>query len=125
MDEKKKILVVDDEKEMVAMLQMALEAKDYQVFVAFDGESALEAARKEMPDLVILDVVMPKKNGYQVCRTLKSHEETMHIPIIFLTARGTEDDRFWGREAGAEGYVVKPFEVPALLQKIEWTLEGL
>ena len=83
MDEKKKILVVDDEKEMVAMLQMALEAKDYQVFVAFDGESALEAARKEMPDLVILDVVMPKKNGYQVCRTLKSHEETMHIPIIF------------------------------------------
>jgi len=120
---KKKILVVDDEREIVTNLCMALEMKGYEALTAFDGQEALDVARKEMPDLVLLDIVMPKLNGYQVCRELKKSETTKSIPILMLTAKTQESDVFWGKETGADEYIKKPFDLADLLERIGVFLE--
>lgn len=118
MTAKKRILLVDDEKDLVETLQMALEAKGYEVTSAFDGVDAVKLATSEQPDIIVLDVMMPGKNGYQVCWELKNAEATRKIKIIMLTAKTQESDKFWGHETGADEYVTKPFEIADLARKI-------
>lgn len=115
----KKILIVDDERDLVETLSIRFTSSGYQVILAFDGEEGLELARKEKPDLIILDVMMPKLNGYQVCRFLKFDDEYKNIPIVMLTARGQEKDKDVSQQVGADFYVTKPFDGLQLLQKIK------
>lgn len=121
--DKKKILVVDDETQLVDMIKMRLEANNYEVITANDGQEALQKARSQSPDLIILDLMLPKLDGYKVCRMLKFDEKYKSIPIIMLTARVQETDKKMGEEVGAEAYIIKPFESQALLSKIEELLE--
>ncbi len=116
---KKRILLVDDEAELVELVKMRLEANGYQVLVAYDGKEALDVAKKEMPDLIILDLMLPKIDGYKVCRMLKFDEKYKQIPIIMFTARALETDKKVGMEVGADDYMVKPFEPELLLMKIK------
>jgi len=100
-------------------MNVRLKSKGYDIVVAHSGEEALRKTKEERPDLILLDVMMPPPNGYQVCRTLKDDPEYKRIPIIFLTAKGTDSDKFWGMESGAEDYITKPFEADDLLAKIK------
>ncbi len=116
---KKKILVVDDEPFLVMALKIRLEMVGYEVITAYDGLEGLNKAREEEPDLILLDVMLPKKNGYQVCQLLKFDEQYKHIPIIMLTAKGQKTDKEWGEKTGADVYMTKPFEDAELLAKIK------
>ncbi|MDD5560681.1 MAG: response regulator [Candidatus Omnitrophica bacterium] len=118
MSDLKKILVVDDEKAIVEMLTMRLEANGYQVISAADGQEGLDKLRSERPDLIILDLMLPKIDGYKVCRILKFDEKYKHIPIILFTARTQEIDIKLGEEVGADAYIMKPFEPDILLGKV-------
>lgn len=114
----KKILVVDDEVYILHILDFSLGAEGYEVITAADGEEAIEKARVEKPDLVVLDIMMPKVDGFEACRRLKASPETSGIPVILLTAKGREVDRQMGMEVGADGYIVKPFSPTKLIEKI-------
>lgn len=118
MPEKKRILLIDDETALVEMVKIRLEANNYEVITAYDGNEALDKARKEKPDLIILDLMLPKMDGYKVCRLLKFDEKYKQIPIILFTARAQESDKITGEEVGADAYITKPFEPKALLDKI-------
>lgn len=111
-----KILVVDDEPPIVEMLVYNLRRAGYSPLIARDGEEALAAARREQPDLIVLDLMLPKLDGFEVCRRLRRERD---VPIIMLTARGEEVDRVVGLELGADDYVVKPFSVRELLARIQ------
>lgn len=124
MSEHKSILIVDDEPEMVRLLQMNLELLGYNIEIAVDGQEGLEMAQSLKPDLILLDVMMPKLNGYQVCRTLKGKEDTRGIRVVLLTAKGQESDKYWGMETGADDYVTKPFDFDFLAERIEYHLNG-
>ncbi len=116
---KNKILVVDDEADLVETLKVRLEVSGYDVLVASDGQQGLKMARTENPDLLILDLMLPKLDGYRVCRMLKFDEKYKDIPIILFSARVQESDVKMGEEQGADAYVTKPFEPKALLAKID------
>lgn len=116
---KKRILVVDDEKQLVDMLKMRLEANNYEVIAAYDGMEALECSRKQKPDLIVLDLMLPKLDGYQVCRMLKFDKATHKIPIVMLTALSQKEDREWGKKVNADVYITKPFNAEELLEKIK------
>ena len=120
----KKILLVDDEPHIVIMVENRIKQAGYEIITASDGQQGLEKARKEKPDLIILDVMLPKLDGYKVCRMLKFDEKYKHIPIIMFTARAQEADRKMGEEVGADGYITKPFEPQVLLAKIKELLAG-
>jgi DNA-binding response OmpR family regulator len=120
---KKRVLVVDDEADLVEMLTLRLEANDYEVITASDGQEGLEKARKEKPDLIILDLMLPKMDGYKVCRMLKFDEKFKQIPVILFTARAQESDVRLGEEVGANAYLTKPFEPAILLAKIKELIE--
>ena len=115
-DTMKKILIIEDEKNMVEGLRFNLEARDYNVIAAFDGESGCREAIEEQPDLVILDLMLPGINGYEVCKKLK--DEVPGIPIIMLTAKSQESDIVTGLDLGADDYMTKPFSVLELLARI-------
>jgi len=115
----KKILVVDDEADLVETLTFRLEANDYEVITAFDGQEGLDKARKENPDIIILDLMLPKMDGYKVCRMLKFDEKYKKIPIIMFTARAQESDKKMGEEVGVDAYITKPFDPQVLMGKIE------
>ncbi len=115
----RKILIVDDEVYILHILDFSLGAEGYEVITAADGEEALAKARGEKPDLVVLDVMMPKVDGFEACRRLKNDPETRELPVILLTAKGREVDRKMGIEVGADDYMVKPFSPSKLIQKIE------
>lgn len=119
MGDKKRILVVDDEMDLVETLTYRLKANNYEVITASDGQEGLDRARREKPDLIILDLMLPKLDGYKVCRMLKFDEKYKHIPIIMFSARVQESDKKTGMEVGADGYITKPFEASMLLEKIE------
>ncbi len=104
------ILVVDDSPTDLKLMTSPLEEKGYRVLTAVDGEEALEKASKESPHLIVLDVVLPKKNGFQVCRQLKTAPETKDIKILMLTSKTQDSDRFWGLKQGADEYLTKPFD---------------
>lgn len=114
----KKILVVDDEVELTKAMTIRLTAIGYEVSIAHDGEEALKKARQEKPDLIILDLMLPKIDGYKVCRLLKFDQKYREIPIIMVTARVEEDDKRLGMETGADEYFTKPFDWSDLLEKI-------
>jgi DNA-binding response OmpR family regulator len=115
---KQKILVVDDEPVLLDTLVYNLQQEGYQVITAADGGSALEAARSERPDLIILDVMLPEMDGLEVCRQLRREKSSATIPILMLTARGEEIDKVIGLEVGADDYVTKPFGRRELLSRV-------
>jgi DNA-binding response OmpR family regulator len=117
-DEKKRILVVDDELDMLMVIKLRLEASGYKVITAADGLEGLNLARKEIPDLIILDIMLPKMNGYKVSRFLKFDEKFKCIPIIMLTALSRDQDRSTGVETGADAYLTKPFESEQLIATV-------
>ena len=114
----KKILIVDDEKDIVETLSFMLKAKGFECISAYDGETGLSLAKTQQPDLVILDVMMPKINGYKICRLLKFDNKYKDIPIIMVTARSQAEDKLIGEETGADEYITKPFEFSEILDKI-------
>ncbi len=118
----KKILIVDDEEYIRELVAATLSGSPYELLMAKDGEEALEIARKERPDLILLDIEMPKKDGYEVCRALKGDPETSDITIIILTAHAQKEDIRKGYKAGADEYFIKPFSPTALLRKVEEAL---
>ena len=120
---KKKILLVDDEKDMVYAVKLQLETHDYEVITAQDGQEGLEKARHEKPDLIILDLMLPKIDGYKVCRMLKFDEKYKNIPVLMFTARIQQSDEKLGYEVGADAYLTKPFEPESLLKKIKELLK--
>jgi DNA-binding response OmpR family regulator len=115
----KKILVVDDEVDLVKTIQFSLEVEGYTVLVSCNGEDALNLARRENPDLILLDIMLPKLDGYKVCRLLKFDEKYKHIPILMLTAKTQEKDKVLGIETGADEYITKPFDMDELMEKIK------
>ena len=114
-----KILVVDDEPQIVLMLESRLKTEGYEVLSAGDGMAALEVAKKERPDLIILDLMLPKMDGFRVCGLLKKDARYAKIPIVMFTARAQEEDKKLSQEVGADAYFVKPFEPKTLLGKIQ------
>lgn len=118
-----RILVVDDEPDLQNLARMILEAKGYTVISAFNGEEALKKVDAEMPDLVLLDVVMPGISGFEVCKAIKSAEKTKRVPVILVTALGRDIDRRMGEESGADGYVTKPFTSELLVREAEAVIE--
>ncbi len=120
---KKRILLVDDEKDLVYAVKLQLEKNYFEVLTAYDGQEALEKARDENPDIIILDLMLPKIHGYKVCRMLKFDEKYKDIPIIIFTARAQESDKKLSFEVGADAYITKPFEPQMLLDKIKDLLD--
>jgi twitching motility two-component system response regulator PilH len=123
MSEKKTILVADDSPTIVEIMKFMLSSMGYQVEVATDGVEAIERTYAVHPDLILLDIEMPKMNGYQVCRLIKADRTTSHIPVLILTSRDLASDRFWGLATGADEYVVKDLEDESLFTHIERLLE--
>jgi two-component system alkaline phosphatase synthesis response regulator PhoP len=115
---KGKILVVDDEIYIVHILDFSLGMEGYEVITALDGEQALEKARAERPDLIVLDIMMPKLDGYETCKLLKSEDATRQIPVILLSAKGRNVDQKVGFEVGADDYITKPFSPRKLVERI-------
>lgn len=118
----KRILVVDDEARIVTVIQKRLESAGYEVITAMDGTEALTKARSANPDLIVLDLILPKINGYQVCSILKRDSYYKQIPILMLTARSQERDVDEGMRVGADAYMTKPFKNEILLGQIEQLL---
>ena len=114
----KKILVVDDEVDLVETIRFPLESEGFTVLVSYNGEDALNQARTENPDLILLDIMLPKLDGYKVCRLLKFDERYRNIPILMLTAKTQEKDKTIGMETGADEYITKPFDMDELLEKV-------
>ena len=114
----KTILVVEDSPTELTLIKQALQGKNYNLIYASDGEEAISKATKDVPDLILLDVVLPKKNGFQVCRQLKMTTQTKDVKIIMLTSKNQESDRFWGMKQGADEYLTKPFKNDELLRSI-------
>ena len=120
---KKKILAVDDEPNILMSIEFILEMEGYEVHIARDGEEALEVAERVRPDLILLDVNMPRKDGYEVCRILREREEMAGTRVIMLTAKGQTLEKKKGLEVGADEYVTKPFSAEDLLDKIRTLIE--
>lgn len=120
--ELKKILLIDDEKDMVELLQIELERENYNVVHAYDGEDGFAKYLSERPDLIILDLAMPKMTGRQVCRKIRREEEDNKTPIVMLTAKSEETDRIIGKVVGAQKYITKPFEMQELLGAVQGLL---
>lgn len=116
---KKKVLIVDDEPDIVETIRFSLEYENIECLSAYDGEEALQKARKENPDLIILDIMLPKINGYKISRLLKFDKNFRAIHIIMLTARTQEKDIQLGRETGADEYIIKPFDIDTLTRTIK------
>jgi twitching motility two-component system response regulator PilH len=114
----KTILVVDDSPTERHVLTELLTQNGYQVLTAESGDAGVDKARKELPDLILMDVVMPGMNGYQATRMLTRDETTRHIPVIVCTSKGQETDRIWGLRQGAIDYLIKPVDTKELLAKI-------
>jgi two-component system alkaline phosphatase synthesis response regulator PhoP len=119
---KGRILVVDDEIYIVHILDFSLGMEGYHVLTALDGEQALEKARAEKPDLIVLDIMMPKLDGYETCKMLKADPVTKHIPVILLSAKGRNVDQKIGFEVGADDYITKPFSPRKLVERINTIL---
>ena len=121
-EEKPLILLVDDEPDLVELVSQRLQATGYDVMTACDGQQALDQVKKKRPDLIILDLMLPKLDGYKVCRLLKFDERYKRIPILIFTARAQEEDIKLATECGADEYLTKPFEAKILLEKLKGLL---
>jgi phosphate regulon transcriptional regulator PhoB len=121
----KKILVVDDEKDIVELIEYNLKKDGFSVIQAYDGESAVAIAKKQIPDLLILDLMLPRMNGIDVCKAIRSNPATADLPIIMLTAKADESDKVLGLEIGADDYITKPFGVKELIARVRTVLRRL
>lgn len=124
MDKKPRILLVDDEPDLVQMVSVRLAASGYEVIPAYDGQQALDQVKQVKPNLIILDLMLPKLDGYKVCRLLKFDERTKHIPVLIFTARAQVEDVTLATECGADAYLTKPFEAKTLLAKLQELLQA-
>lgn len=124
MSDKPKLLLVDDEPSIVKMVGKRLEVEGFEVEVAMDGQDGLTKAQNGKPDLIILDLMLPKLNGYEVCTMLKQDSRHKHIPVIIFTAKTQEKDEKMALECGAEAFVRKPFRAQELVEKIKGLLES-
>jgi two-component system response regulator ResD len=122
MPDKTRILIAEDDREVVELVRVYLEKEGFAVTAAGDGEAALEQVAREHPDLVVLDIMLPKLDGWAVCRRLREDPDTRTIPIVMLTSRGEEMDRVLGLELGADDYVTKPFSPRELVARIKAVL---
>ncbi len=113
-----KILVVDDEPNIVLSLEFLMKQAGFQVRTAADGEAALAAIAAEQPDLVLLDVMMPRKNGYEVCQAIRANSDWQSVRIIMLTAKGREVEREKGLALGADDYITKPFSTQEVVERV-------
>jgi len=118
---KTKILIVDDEKDIVEFIQYNLEQEGFKVITAYNGKEAIEKI-KEIPDLVVLDVMMPGLDGYEVCKKIRAKEKYKNIPILFLTAKSSEQDEVHGLDIGADDYIAKPVSIKKLIARIKSNL---
>jgi CheY-like chemotaxis protein len=112
------ILVVDDSPTDLKLMTAPLQGKGYRIITAVDGEEALEVATRDHPSLIVLDIILPKKNGFQVCRQLKTTPETQDIKIILLSSKAQDTDRYWGLKQGADEYMTKPFDNDELISLV-------
>lgn len=119
-----RILIVDDEPHIVELVRVCLEDPDFEILEARDGETGLAMARQIQPDVILLDVMMPRMDGYAVCRALKQDPRTSGIPVVMLTAKGLEADRQKGLESGADAYLSKPFSPTKLHAQVREHLRG-
>ena len=122
---KEKVLIIEDEKDIVKMLDYNLRKEGFRVFSANNGEDGLDMARRENPDLILLDLMLPEMDGLDVCKAVKNDAKTTHIPIIILTAKAQESDKVVGLELGADDYVTKPFSPRELIARIKAVLRRL
>ncbi len=114
-----KILIADDSLAELQIFQATLQPTGHTLVAVMDGEAAEEKVKSEKIDLIILDVIMPKKNGFQVCRDIKSNDQFKNIPIIMVTSKDQESDKFWGMKQGADEYLTKPFKPEDLLKAVK------
>lgn len=117
MEQKKTVLIVEDEKNIVDILRFNLQREGYETLEAYDGEAGLALAREKKPDILLLDVMMPRMMGFDVCRALR--EEGDNVPVIILTAREEEEDKILGLEIGADDYITKPFSMRELMARVK------
>lgn len=122
MSHKKRILLIEDEEDIAALIKLQAEVSGYKLHVEVDGINGYRAIEREKPDLVILDIMLPGQNGFDVCRKMKSNPELKNIPVIILTAKGEELDVILGLELGADDYVAKPFSPKVLFSRIKAVL---
>jgi two-component system phosphate regulon response regulator PhoB len=115
----KKIVLIEDDSDLYSLVQYNLEKEGFSVVGSQTGKGALELCRKERPELIILDIMLPDSDGLEICKGIRAHPELAHIPLIFLTARASETDRIVGLELGANDYIVKPFFVRELIARIK------
>lgn len=120
MAEVRRILAVDDDPDIVELLKINLEAAGYAVEVAFNGEDAVDVATQTLPDLIVLDVMMPKKDGLEALAELRALPDTREIPVVMLTAKASDTDVWTGWQAGADYYLTKPFDVDELMRFISY-----
>ena len=115
----KKIVLIEDDSDLYSLVQYNLEKEGFTVVGSQTGRGALELCRKERPELIILDIMLPDSDGLEICKGIRAHPELAHVPLIFLTARASETDRIVGLELGANDYIVKPFFVRELIARIK------
>ncbi|MGD0304198.1 MAG: response regulator [Candidatus Acidiferrales bacterium] len=120
----KKVLIVDDSQAEVHLMQTMLQKGGFQVVGLFDSTKTEETIEEERPNVILLDVVMPQRNGFQVCRDLKSHGTYANIPVILVTSKAAPSDRYWGEQQGANGFVAKPFTPEELLGAVNVALQA-
>jgi DNA-binding response OmpR family regulator len=118
-----KILIAEDEPDIRDLISFSLTFAGYQVVTAANGEEAVEKCRAEMPDLVMMDVRMPKMTGYEACKLMKEDDQLKDIPVVFLSAKGQESEVSTGLEAGAEEYILKPFNFEQLIERVKEILK--
>src|ERR1700688_650441 len=119
MTHKKRILLIEDEEDIAALIKLQAELSGYKMHVEVDGLNGYRAIEREQPDLVLLDIMLPGQNGFDICRKIKSQTELKHIPIMILTAKAEEIDIILGLELGADDYITKPFSPKVLFSKIK------
>ena len=120
----KKIVLIEDDPDLFRLIQYNLEKEGFQFVGLQTGRGAVDLCRREKPDLIILDVMLPDSNGLEICKAIRAHSELAHIPLIFLTARASETDRIVGLELGANDYIVKPFFIRELIARIKIHFRG-
>lgn len=120
----KKILIVEDEESLLKLESILLSSKGYSVVGVMDGKAALEEVKVNRPDLVVLDVMLPEMDGFEVCRHIKENPETSSIPVVMLTAKKSNNDVERGKQAGAEAYITKPFKSAKVIEVIEGLISG-
>jgi DNA-binding response OmpR family regulator len=123
--DKKKILLIDDEVDLVDLVKIRLELRGYYIIPLYTSKRTMEVVKREKPDLVLLDIMMPDKDGYQVSKELRANKDTRHIPIILFTAKPEQKDsiKTGSKSASADGYILKPFDLDELVKKIEGQLK--